>query len=455
MLSLYAYAHPPQLLDQLGVESLDLLQVVVEHYVDDEEDTVAGALELLIKNADLPLPKAAKWAGARRPLVSHLALLASLVSYSSRRFVEGRPARSLAELSLTTMSKLTRFMRTLHRRKKQELEKAITGWPQGLPLPFSPGVIDQMLSVTNARGFRRALLQTLGDADTPPEVVMAGLDFLVDAMTYQPSLARHLLFSQRGQPGAADEVALESVMLVLLERGSSLISSSDAEEDKMAWPFMAMTCRALYVILRSVSWRQSLDMMSSLSDVVWSKLSDALNREVGTKLQALTDDYCAMLSVQRYALDAFAWATAIASSKDEGPLADAARKKATAAVKALTQTRLLTDPNRLKQSLDSRFQAGELETEERAIEKAGLKRLERFRMPDWEEQLKDGNPRRYGGAAFIYDLAAVKRALHGGGETGKGRSRSDVENIQKAIGNLNRCSRWIGVVTGKRGRVMF
>lgn len=436
---------PPQLLDQLGVSSLSLLNLVLAQYVSDDEDTVAGALELLLKTVDLPLPKATRQAVSRRPLVSHVALLASLVSYPGTR--ASRTGPMLPEISLHTLSHLTKFMQALHTRKKAELEKAMVSWPAHLPLPFSPGVIEEMMSVTNARGFRKALFLTLTDWQTPPAVVMAGLDFLVDALRHQPSLARHLLFSPRAAPSpnpaasdAApkdDKATIEGVLRRLLDRGKSLIDASSAEDDRYAWPFMAAVVRCLQTMLRHVSWRRSLSLVASLDDGVWEHVHGALAVDLpGGKTIEAFYTRLAMLSVQRYALETFAWVAAVASCKDEGPSAQLAKTRASQALKHLGRSQLLSSGR----CLDSDFNVLHMEAEQRSAFKHGLRNLDRFRLHDWAEQLKDPDPSRLGEQAFVYDLTAVRRALHAGGEGAqRGRPHVDVAKIETAVQTLNRC----------------
>jgi hypothetical protein len=488
-------------LEELCVQGLQTLGLVVKQFMLDTHDGHAplpgadegpsamdvgdpslllpGALDLLTSAAELPGASSMKrWAGRARPLVTHMALIASLALFPEASRRPGRP--SVAVAALDAQAVLVRYMAALRRMREREQRAALKDWPAQLPFPFPPGVLEDLLSVSDARGLRRGLFRSLVDTHTPMPTVVAALDYLVEVMRLQPSLARHLVFFRRvrregtlaasSREADADErcPSLEAVLSKLLHEGYVLLQAKrrggaagsasasaadrkkDADQRKDAELLMASVARFLCAVLRHASKQRRVELLAALEQRAWGELASGVEKlELDKPTEVFVGSpllsYCYELSVHRYALEAFALLAAVmGSERAEGAPATLGKalENGRAAMDRLAGLLLASGggagsrTEHLLIYLAASYNATEVASLEARVAggKAGQIAVSTFRMADWEAMMADPNPRRFGSQSFVYDVGAFVRYVHTsevGALMGRGPGEADAVKAKR------------------------
>lgn len=491
-------------LQRLGTASLKMLSCVIKHYLASPTPTASaetphlfdaagpGALEMIMQGADIafwgsqsqdqsPQSFFNHAGGRRRPFVTHITLIASLVTYGEGEAAGGAAGIHLSISAMELLGLVVRYLQRNCRLRQKELMADLPDWPRNLPYPFPPGVMEDILSVTDARGFRQGLFAALARASTSGGVLVAMLDLLVDVTRLQPSLAKHLVFfrprpagssssnsrsnsNEKGKRGA--DQRLEEVLLAILHKAQGLVQTDldrecqrrggkgrrtrmrEMREGESGMLVLASALRFLCVCLRRATPARRLELVSLLDPAVWGVLEWAVQNvileEASEVKVAEVLTHCHRLSVHRFVLEILSLLTTVMIDTSEqqqqqggGGRALSLRNLEMAVPKLIKA--LLGGPHMsalLNQYLTASFRPEFVEDlSGRAAGPQGEIPLTRFRLPDWEVMLTDSNPSRYGSEGFFFDLPAVVRLLHAtrvGAEMGE-EKRVDVERAVRLL----------------------
>ena len=505
-------------LERLGVASLKTLSYVIKHYLSSsplpapssssaspppssssDDASYPGALEMLMRGADIAFPgsrsqhqsslhsSSFNQVGGRRSLVTHVTLIASLVTYGEGEAAGGPNGVRLSVAAMEVLGLVVRYLHRNRRLRQKELVAALPDWPRHLPYPFPPGVMEDLLSVTDARGFRRGLFAALACPGTPGGGLVAMLDLLVDVMRLQPSLAKHLVFfrprpagsrgsssssssgsgggREGGEEGADQRV--EEVLLAVLRKAQAMVQADldqeggqrqggrggktrmrEVREGGSGMLVLASALRFLCVCLRRATPARRLELLALLDPAVWGVLEWSVRNvilEEATEVKvAEVLTHCHRLSVHRFVLEILSLLTTIMIDTQQQQQQQGGGNRAQplrnveAAVPKLVKT-LLGGPHvaaLLSQYLTASFRPKFVEDlSRRAAGPQGEIRLTQFRLSDWGVMLTDSNPKRFGSESFIFDLPALVRHIHAtqvGAEMSEGK-RMDVERAVRLL----------------------
>ncbi len=455
-----------EVLERLGLAALKTLSFVLKHFLASSSVASPGALEVLMRGADVtfPAPQARhlhplSQTGGRRPLVTHVVLVASLATYGDG--AGGGASVSLAVAAVDVLGLLVRYLQRVRRLRQKELVGALPDWPRHMLYPFPPGVMEDILSVTDARGFRKGLFDALARSSTPGRSVVSMLDLLVNVVRLQPSLAKHLVFfrpvAHADATGSEKEAKLEEMVLAVLQRGQSMVKAESnarakerLREGGSGMLVLASALRFLCVALRRATVPRRMEMLVNLDAKVWEVLTwcvqyvtleEALEVKVADVIP-----YCHRLSVHRYLLEILTLLTTVCADGEP---------KNQEGVPSPQRARALTKLQTVVPSLaNALFGRPDLQAlllcyltasfRPRFVEEWGRKaagphgevRLSQFRLPDWNVMLTDSNPRRFGSGGFLFDLPALERHLHA---TQVGMQLSDTKRaeVERSVRLLN------------------
>ena len=491
-------------LERLGVASLNSLSYVIKHYLASPTPTASspssdasgpGALEMLMRGADVAFPGSqsqhhllysssfSQAGGGRRPLVTHVTLIASLVTYGEGEAAGGGTGVRLSVAAMEVLGLVVRYLQRNRRLRQKELVAVLPDWPRHLPYPFPPGVMEDILSVTDARGFRRGLFAALARPGTPGGGLVAMLDLLVDVIRLQPSLAKHLVFFRPRPSGSSSSSSgsssssrvggeegpdqqVQEILLAVLRKAQAMVQADldreggqgqggrggktrmrEVREGGSGMLVLASALRFLCVCLRRATPARRLELLALLDPAVWGVLEWSVRNvilEEATEVKvAEVLTHCHRLSVHRFVLEILSLLTTVIIDQQQqqqegGGSRYQSLRKVEAAVPKVIKT-LLGGPHvaaLLNQYLTASFRPKFVEDlSRRAAGPQGEIRLTHFRLSDWGVMLTDSNPRRFGSEGFLFDLPALVRHMHAtqvGAEMSEGK-RMDVERAVRLL----------------------
>lgn len=493
-------------LRRLGAASLKMLSYVIKYYLASPTTTAPsntwpshssdaagpGALDMMMQGADTAFSGSRSQdqslyssfnqaGGRRRPLVTHVTLIASLVTYGEGEAAGGVAGVHLSVAAMEWLGLVVRYLQRNRRLRQKELMATLPDWPHNLPYPYPPGVMEDILSVTDAQGFRRGLFAALARRATSGGVLVAMLDLLVDVMKLQPSLAKHLVFfrprpaassnsnssssrKEGGEEGADQRV--EEVLLAVLRKAQGIVQADldrecqrqrgkggktrmrEVREGGSGMLVLASALRFLCVCLRRATPARRLELLSLLDPEVWGILEWAVQNvilEEATEVKvAEVQTHCHRLSVHRFVLEILSLLTTVMIDTQQQQQQQGGESRAQtlrsveAAVPKMIKA-LLGGPHvsaLLNQYLTASFRPEFVEDlSRRAAGPHDEIPLTQFRLPDWGVMLTDSNPSRFGAEGFFFDLPAVVRHLHAtqvGAEMGE-EKRMDVERAVRLL----------------------
>jgi len=478
-------------LERLGIAALQSLSHVIKEYlallprVSFSSTVSPGNLELLYQTADvLPVINPGPWFHSqhrrkRLPLASHVSLIASLLTYGASG--RGPLTERLSLVAIDVLGSVIRYVQHVRLSREEERVVAFPNWPRHLLHPSSIRASRDIMSVTDAQGFREALFATLTRNSTPGSSLISLLDLLVDITRLQPSLAKHVVFFRPqipekesmnridGDDGLSKGIhrTVEEVVLHVLRRAQSMakadekrpeclpdkskkLRAREIRERETGMLALASALRFLRVLLNNATASRQLELLAYLDPAIWGILEWAVQKVVlDEALQVKVSEVtmqCYRLSVHRFVLDILSILIVMnlsIMSQNQQIESNGRRNRALchlgtaiprlmAALFAAPDTKVLLD-----RYLTASFRLSFVEDlSRRASGTNGKVPLDRFLLPDREEMLTDSSPRRFGFENFVLDLPALVRHMQAS-QLGMQMSEAQRMEVRRAASFLN------------------